>query len=49
MNFESMSEKAALVDLIYKVLVDMHQKNRLYHDVMRTGNVERLLGQEGQF
>lgn len=48
MNFESMSEKAALVDLIYKVLVDMHQKNRIYQDVMRTGNAERLLGQEGR-
>ena len=49
MNFETMSEKAALVDLIYKVLVDMHQKNRIYQDVMRTGNAEHLLGQEGQF
>ena len=49
MNFETMSEKAALVDLIYRVLVDMHQKNRIYQDVMRTGSAERLLGQEGQF
>ena len=49
MNFEILAEKAALVDLIYKVLVDMHRKNRIYQDVMRTGNAEHLLGQEGQF
>lgn len=44
MNFESIKEKAALVDMIYKILVDMHQRNRLYKQVVATGKTQLLDG-----
>jgi hypothetical protein len=44
MNFESIKEKAALVDMIYKILVDMHRRNRLYKQVVATGKTQLLDG-----